>query len=99
MTIRMFEKKSATVDVTVKTNEVAKDITGGTARAVLVSPGGGKKTLTATITDASGGVIQVTIPKATVDTDGKWLAECALVIGDDDRTVWQEDVLAARSHT
>ncbi len=99
MTIRMFEKKSAVVDVTVKTNEVAKNITGGTARAVLVSPGSSKRTLTATITDAVGGVIRVTIPKAVVDTDGKWLLECALLLGTDDRTVLQEDVLAARSHT
>ena len=39
MTIKMFEKKSAIVDVGVETDEVAKDITGGTARAVLISPG------------------------------------------------------------
>lgn len=99
MTIKVFEKKSAVVDVTVKTNEVVKDITGGTPRAVLVSPAGTKRTLTATITDAAGGAIRVTIPKATADTYGKWLLECALLLGDDDRTVLQEDVLAVRSYT
>ena len=99
MTIRMFEKKSVVIDVGVETDEVAKDISGGVVRAVLISPGGSKKNLTATITDATGGVIRVLIPKATVDTDGKWLAECALKLGTDDRTVWQEDVLAARSYT
>ena len=99
MTSRVVEKKSAVVAVTVKTDEGVKAISGGTPRAVLISPGGGKKTLTATITDATGGVIRVLIPKAVVDTDGKWLAECALKLGTDDRTVWQEDVLAARSYT
>ncbi len=97
--IKTFQNKSVVVDVTVKTNELAKNITGGTPRAVLVSPGAGVKTLTATITDAAGGVIQVTIPKALVDTAGKWFFECALAIGDQDRTVLQEDVLAARSYT
>ena len=97
--IQMFEKKTATVDITVKTNDVAKDITGGTPRAVAIAPNGGKKTLTATITDASGGVIQILFPIGLVDTHGSWLAELALEIGTDDRTVWQEDVLAAQSFT
>ena len=97
--IQMFEKKTATVDITVKTNDVAKDITGGTPRAVAIGPNGGKKTLTATITDASGGVIQILFPIGLIDQHGSWLAECALLIDTDDRTVWQEDVLAAQSFT
>ncbi len=97
--IPMFEKKTATVDITVKQADVAKDITGGTPRAVAVSPNGGKKTLAAAITDATGGVIQITFPIGIIDTHGSWLAECALLLGTDDRTVWQEDVLAAESVT
>ena len=98
MTIRMFQKKSAVIDVTVKTADVAKDISSGTPRAVLIAPNGGEKTLTTVLTGATG-VIQITIPNNTADPHGRWIAECALVIGEDDRTVWQEDVLAAQSHT
>ena len=98
MTIRMFEKKSAVIDVTVKTDDVAKDISAGTPRAVLIAPSGGVKTLTAVLTGTTG-VIQITIPTATADPYGRWIAECALVIGADDRTVWQEDVLAVQSYT
>ncbi len=97
--IQMFEKKTAIVDITVKQADVAKDITGGTPRAVAVSPRGGKKTLTATITDAAAGVIQITFPIGIIDTHGSWLAECALLLGTNDRTVWQEDVLAAETFT
>ena len=97
--IQMWEKKTLAVDITVKTDDVAKDITGGTPRAVAIAPDGGKKTLTATITDASGGVIQVLFPIGLIDEHGSWLAELALEIGTDDRTVWQEDVLAAQTYT
>ncbi len=30
---------------------------------------------------------------------GELIAECALLLGADNRTVWQEDVLATRSYT
>jgi len=97
--IPMFEKKTVTVDVTVKTNDVAKDITGATPRAVVIAPNGGKKTLTSAITDAVGGVVQLTFAIGLIDTHGTWSAELALLLGTGDQTVWQEDVLAAQSHT
>ncbi len=96
MTVHMFEKKTATIDITVEENGVAKDISAGTPRAVMQAPGAGKKTLTAVLTGVAG-VVQVTIPKAAVDIHGSWLGECALLLGDDDRTIWQEDILAKQS--
>ena len=97
MTVIMFEKKSATVELTVFDGGIVKDITGGTPRAAMESPSGGKKILTAAITSPTKGVVRVTIPKASVDIQGTWFAECALEFGDDDRTIWQEDLLARRS--
>ncbi len=96
MTVHMFEKKSAKVDIDVKENGVAKDISAGTPRAVMQAPGGGTKTLAAALTGVTG-VVQVTIPKGAVDIHGSWLGECALLLGDDDRTIWQEDILAKQS--
>ena len=99
MTILTHSKKTVVVDVTVKTSEVVKDITGGTPRAVVVSPDGGKKTLPSVIIDATGGVVQLTFGIGLIDTPGQWFAELALLIGTEDRTVYQEEVLAARTFT
>ena len=99
MTIKTHAKKTIVVDVTVKTSEVAKDITGGIPRAVVVSPDGGEKTLPSVITDAAGGIIQLTFGIGLVDRPGQWFAELALKIGAEDRTVYQEEVLAVATFT
>ena len=99
MTIKTYAKKTIVVDVTVKTSEVAKDITGSTPRAVVVSPSGGKKTLPSAITDATGGVVQLTFGIGLIDRPGQWLAELALLIGTEDKVVYQEEVLATETFT
>lgn len=97
--IPAHQNKSVVIDVIVKEKDTAKNITGGAVRAVIISPSGGKKAITSAITDATGGVVQLTVENGVLDVDGEWLAELAVVIGSDDRTVWQEPVLAARSFT
>ena len=99
MTIKTHAKKTIVVDVTVKTNEVAKDITGGTARAVIISPSGGKKTLPSVITDATNGVVQLTFGIGLIDAPGQWFAELSVKIGTEDKTVWEEEVLATETFT
>ena len=99
MTIKTHAKKTLVVDVTVKTNEVAKDITGGTVRAVIISPSGGKKTLPSAITNATGGVVQLTFGIGLIDIPGQWFVELAVKIGTEDKTVWEEEVLATETFT
>ena len=99
MTIITHSKKTLVVDVTVKTNEVAKDITGGVARAMVVSPSGGKKTLPSAITNATGGVVQLTFGIGLIDIPGPWFAGLAVKTSTEDRTVWQEEILAIETFT
>ncbi len=102
MTIPRRQGDSLIVDVTVKTNDVAIDITGGTVDA-SVSPINDDGTLgtitavTATITDATNGVARFTCPKATLTSARTWLGELELELGSESQTVWQEPIQVSQA--
>ena len=97
MTIATFQGDSVIVDVTVKENSVAKNITGGTVDAAVRSPSSADTTVTAAITDAANGVVRFTCPKAVLNVEGVWLAELELVIGSESQTVWQESLQVSQA--
>jgi len=92
MTVNTYKGDSVIVDVTVKENSVAKNISGGTVDAAVRSPGGTITGVTSAITDAANGVARFTCPVATLDETGVWLAELELVIGSESQTVWSESL-------
>ncbi len=98
MTIKLIENEDTTVPVDVKNPDgSARDIADGTLTAVVRSPSGSNKTLTAAITDASTGAVLITIPKDTINVPGSWFGQCDLAIGTGKTTIWQEVILAKQS--
>ncbi len=97
VTINTYQGDSVIVDVTVKTNDVAKNITGGSVDAAVKAPDGTITTVTAAITDAANGVARFTCPVATLNATGAWLAELELVIGSESQTVWSETVYVSQA--
>lgn len=102
MTIPRIQNDSLIVDVTVKENDVVKDISGGTVDAAVAPINadgtlGAKTNVTATITDASNGVARFTCPLDTLDTVQNWLAELRLALGSERQTVWQEPIVVSQA--
>ena len=95
MTISSFKGDSVVINVTVKEDGVAKDITGATVDAAIENPIGTITGVTALITDAAGGVVQVQVPTAAMNAAGTWTIELEVVIGSESQTVYQEDIEAA----
>ncbi len=97
MAIARYQNDSLIVDVTVKENDVAKNITGGTVDAAVAPINadgtlGAKTTVTAAITDAANGVARFTCPIDTLGTVQTWLGELRLLLGTERQTVWQEPI-------
>ena len=97
MTIQTYQGDSVIVDITVKESGSAKNITGGAVDAAVKSPDGTITTVTSAITDAANGVVRFTVPAATLNKTGAWLAEFELVIGSESQTVWSETLSVAQA--
>lgn len=95
MTISSYKGDSVVIDVTVKEDGVAKDITGATVDAAIQNPIGTITGVTSAITDAANGVVQVQVPTATMNAAGTWTIELEVVIGSESQTVYQEEIDAA----
>ncbi len=102
MAIARYQNDSLIVDVTVKENDVVKNITGGTVDAAVAPINadgtlGAATTVTAAITDAVNGIARFTCPKNTLTSINEWLGELRLALGAERQIVWQEPIVVSEA--
>lgn len=91
-----YEEDSLIVEITITENGSPKDITGATVLGAVRSPSGAitaAPNVVASITDASNGVMRVTVAKDVFEGEGSWIIQARVELGAESRTVYSEDVV------